>query len=1024
MEQFIKASIKKIKTAINNNKLVIFVGAGVSMNSNCPSWAQLIDKFADELGIPQENRENSMEYYLKIPQYYYIERGEKEYFDLVESGINSSDAMPNDIDRLIFKLNPSAVITTNFDDLLEKTIKDEGLFYTVVKQDRDLPYCFNDKLVIKMHGDGVLKNIILKEDDYLNYSSKFPLIENYIKGLFSTKTILFVGYSAEDQDFKLLFNLVKEQLGDDFQPAYLLEYGKELERINFNYYKNRGINILYYNEIKDEIEESIKLPGNSDLSNEFGQRLYKFLKYIACYEEKKDSLIDRIYDKLKIFEEMNAIMPTDIIRISNVPCSYDDFGNEELNFYEENKEIINICKEINTEKKEYITNEIFENKKLEKILNILMKAGIKCIRFSEENLISFESDLNFKAEVNKNNLKILDDNFEYKELYTEIKYYLDDKAIEGNEIKFIEKAYYLYHLEEYVEAYKILKKVATHSFARKKYIYYFISQFNMKQLKVCILNKDALYYKKIKEDVIDIERIYIELPKVYRDNLKFILQLDNFKIFYEMLYKIQENVNKLKNEKDIVERGGLAISYKLKNLYHDMRNIYNYINNNYIMVEHFSEIERMFSNFIEGIIVNYSIAEKNSLNVIKLDKLDSFIIIIIVKHLKSKTLKQYLRECKINSIEIEDKTKEYLISNLKKIFYNMDFKYIYKVINSINNIFILLSYIELTVEEFTEIIEIVIIALKKNNFHRSNFDELLNIVIKICNKNKETIDTKVLIKFIETYINDLYNKTLSIYSYDLISLERFFEQISYICLKIDNKTILSNEIELLGLIDSLNYNKKNDIKDDIINNLLIPIYSIMSSKCKEKFKIFISEYCNMQFKKNKYCYFELMYRLLNKNVFEYNIDKYKQFFTSAIEYIKKQLNIETNKDGEVERIIRSTGGPKSEDVVRICINIIREKNINYNEIKDIFSDVENEFPIFKFFINRENFDYDLFDMSWINYLSDDEFIKIITKEDKSGKILKLISKELEKEDINKKYKQKISKLIYHISDMKEENKSQ
>ena len=142
-----------------------------------------------------------------------------------------------------------------------------------------------------------------------------------------------------------------------------------------------------------------------------------------------------------------------------------------------------------------------------------------------------------------------------------------------------------------------------------------------------------------------------------------------------------------------------------------------------------------------------------------------------------------------------------------------------------------------------------------------------------------------------------------------------------------------------------------------------------------------------------------------------------------INIIFKNIFIEANKDGEVEFIIRSTGGSKSEDVVRICMDIIREKNINYNEIKDIFSDVENEFTIFKFFINRKNFDYDLFDMSWIEYLSDDEFIKVVTQEDKGGKILKLISKELEKEDINKKYKQKISKLISYISDMKEENKS-
>lgn len=42
-------SIKDIRRAQENNQLVVFVGAGVSKNSNVPTWWELIKRIADEI---------------------------------------------------------------------------------------------------------------------------------------------------------------------------------------------------------------------------------------------------------------------------------------------------------------------------------------------------------------------------------------------------------------------------------------------------------------------------------------------------------------------------------------------------------------------------------------------------------------------------------------------------------------------------------------------------------------------------------------------------------------------------------------------------------------------------------------------------------------------------------------------------------------------------------------------------------------------------------------------------------------
>ena len=81
-------AIKEIQKAQEDDRLVIFVGAGVSKNSGVPSWYELIKKFADELGYsrcdtcrkkvidcPKPNCKDRYEYtqeeFLRIPEYYY-----------------------------------------------------------------------------------------------------------------------------------------------------------------------------------------------------------------------------------------------------------------------------------------------------------------------------------------------------------------------------------------------------------------------------------------------------------------------------------------------------------------------------------------------------------------------------------------------------------------------------------------------------------------------------------------------------------------------------------------------------------------------------------------------------------------------------------------------------------------------------------------------------------------------------------------------------------------------------------------
>ena len=75
------ANLLRIQHASRTDKLVVFVGAGVSQNSGIPTWNNLICSMMEEL--PSElSKENDV---LKLAQMYKDSRGHKEYMDKIKN---------------------------------------------------------------------------------------------------------------------------------------------------------------------------------------------------------------------------------------------------------------------------------------------------------------------------------------------------------------------------------------------------------------------------------------------------------------------------------------------------------------------------------------------------------------------------------------------------------------------------------------------------------------------------------------------------------------------------------------------------------------------------------------------------------------------------------------------------------------------------------------------------------------------------------------------------------------------------
>lgn len=320
-KSFYEESRRLIRTAMADHNLVIFVGAGVSLDSGMPSWSKAVSQIADKLNISPNEIDS-----LKIPQYYFNARGKNDYTQLVHQIFRYGthlQTMP--VHKKIIDFNADVMITTNYDHLLEQAAEESGEVLHIVSKDSDLPYK-RGKELIKMHGDFEHDNFVLKEDDYLNYGQNFRLIKNYITSLSGTKTILFVGYSFSDPDLKQIFSWLKNVLQGDFRHAYMISVG-EYDKYEETYYKNFGINTLYAGLFQKDGEEISKT-----------KRLNRVLDWLLQGEQWK-TILDKLWGTISVYRYMKVPYTNHIISILEeyylvIPNNSDDFSFNFILFYE------------------------------------------------------------------------------------------------------------------------------------------------------------------------------------------------------------------------------------------------------------------------------------------------------------------------------------------------------------------------------------------------------------------------------------------------------------------------------------------------------------------------------------------------------------------------------------------------------------------------------------------------------------------------------------------------------------------
>lgn len=293
--------VEMLCSAYKNEKVVLFLGAGVSIDAGIPLWADLINKLLIQMiakkskskimsnkdikmlnQLASSNKEDS-----PLTQVRYIRTGfdKTEYYSLVHKVLyenqqtlntNLLNAITNICMPKRNHIGVRSVVTYNFDNILERKLKQKGIDYNVVYREADISD-YESLNVYHVHGylpnnldelDEEM-NLIFSEEDYHRVYRDSYCWSNIIQlNAFRDNTCLFIGCSLNDPNLRRLLDvaarsgesarhfaiLKRNQInpGNNEVEKNLLDIYENIDlNIRESYYKSIGLNIIWVDSFEE-----------------------------------------------------------------------------------------------------------------------------------------------------------------------------------------------------------------------------------------------------------------------------------------------------------------------------------------------------------------------------------------------------------------------------------------------------------------------------------------------------------------------------------------------------------------------------------------------------------------------------------------------------------------------------------------------------------------------------------------------------------------------------------------------------
>ena len=227
--------------AVKEENIVIFAGAGISTEGKNVYKTTLYTDINDELG---ENYDNTFPQLMT--KYCNRPNGRRnlinrimERFEYYKSFSEIDNVMNRFFHPLAEIYSIKEIITTNWDRQFEEKCNCMPIVYNA-----DIPLLDDRRRkVYKIHGSiDNIGTLIMTEADYERCYNELreSLIGGRIKELLSRNTVVFIGYSLEDEDFKKIWQFIDEKLGELKPHFYVVSPDEKMTEK----FKNKNVTVI------------------------------------------------------------------------------------------------------------------------------------------------------------------------------------------------------------------------------------------------------------------------------------------------------------------------------------------------------------------------------------------------------------------------------------------------------------------------------------------------------------------------------------------------------------------------------------------------------------------------------------------------------------------------------------------------------------------------------------------------------------------------------------------------------------
>lgn len=218
LSELLKLKNNKIRLdAIKKNRenIVPFVGAGISKGCGLYTWGELLHIIACEYLTEEEidTLESNGDYMKYADEIIKVSGNSDMIMKRIREIFAQSNICENEIPQLIVSSFSPMIVTTNYDNILEK-----ASLHSRLGQLRSLLPCLvgqmneaiqiNERCLLKIHGSvEETQSFVFSTEQYKNFygeknNRKGRLIPKYLLKIFSSKKVLFLGCSLE-KDYTL-----------------------------------------------------------------------------------------------------------------------------------------------------------------------------------------------------------------------------------------------------------------------------------------------------------------------------------------------------------------------------------------------------------------------------------------------------------------------------------------------------------------------------------------------------------------------------------------------------------------------------------------------------------------------------------------------------------------------------------------------------------------------------------------------------------------------------------------------------